>query len=64
MLVLRCGSAGVVWCIFILLSSMMGFRTLDSSGSEQGKVSLSGEHGVVSSASRGNGKFHDWLRDN
>ena len=42
---------------------MMGFRTLDWSGSEQGKVSLSGKHGVVSSASSGRGKFLDWLRD-
>jgi len=42
-------------------TSMMGFRTLDSSGSEQGEVSLSGKHGIVSSACRECGKFLDWL---
>jgi len=42
---------------------MMGFRTLDLSGSEKGKFSPSGKHGIVSSASRECGQFLDWRRD-
>jgi hypothetical protein len=42
---------------------MIGFRPLDSSGSEYVKVSLSGKHGNVPSASGDCGKFLDCLRD-